>query len=278
MEKDEVSSSRNPFARRDRASRSKPSTRVPAAISLSLALVLVVLAGLAVYAGGLRGEFLGADHALFNRSPLLFVPAPVSGAAVPGSLPRWLPTATTTLSLAADRLLWGPLPAGFRSTNLILHLTATLLLLAVCLRRTPGARRGGRDRRRPRRDPRHDLRSRISTSSHAGQEIRRDALRWRELPRADRTSPVRVRSALLSDRDVRQRDSPDLPSRRLPRGHLPLPPDESGGPPSRRGMGPVRRRIAPLSRRLAGARTARGAAEPLARRARGSPVPEAPGP
>ena len=77
---------------------------------------------LVVYADGIRGEFLGADHALFSRSPLVS-PPPAAGEAAP-SLPSWLPRATTTITLAADRTFWGPLPAGFRATNLALHIVA----------------------------------------------------------------------------------------------------------------------------------------------------------
>lgn len=95
--------------------------------ALVLGIVVVV-----VYWGGLRGEFLGPDHALFNRSPLMS--APPSPGSTAGFLPSWLPRTTAVLSLALDRVLWGPLPAGFRTTSLVLHWLTSVLVLVVGLR------------------------------------------------------------------------------------------------------------------------------------------------
>jgi hypothetical protein len=83
-----------------------------------------------LYWNGVRGEFLGLDHALYQHSPLL-EPPPSSGAAP--TLPRWLPRAVTTFSLVLDRAVWGPLPSGYRFTNLVLHLLATLAVFALFL-------------------------------------------------------------------------------------------------------------------------------------------------
>lgn len=98
-------------------------------IAMSLLLGAVVLV---VYWGGLRGEFLGPDHALFNRSPLVSPPT-ASGASGP-ILPAWLPRTVTVLSLELDRLAWNSLPAGFRTTNVILHWLTSLFVFLVGLR------------------------------------------------------------------------------------------------------------------------------------------------
>jgi len=125
-----------------------PRGAAPGALPILLGAAALVLVVTLLYASGVRGkslvnlhpqtpqavlrpEFLGADQALFQHSPLVEPPtAPGAGS----SLPRWLPHAVTTLSLVVDRALWGPLPAGFRATNVLLHALATLAAFALFLR------------------------------------------------------------------------------------------------------------------------------------------------
>jgi Flp pilus assembly protein TadD len=95
-----------------------------------LAVAGLVLLTMLVYWNGVRGEFLGPDHALFQHGPLTKPPV---GPGAESSLPQWLPRAVTTFSLALDRSIWGPLPAGFRASNLILHVLATLAAFALFL-------------------------------------------------------------------------------------------------------------------------------------------------
>ena len=96
-----------------------------------LAAAALVLITVLVYWNGVRGEFLGADHALFQYCPLLEPPAGGPGAG--SALPHWLPRAVTSFSLALDRTIWGPLPAGFRASNLLLHVLATLAAFVLFL-------------------------------------------------------------------------------------------------------------------------------------------------
>lgn len=99
--------------------------------SILLAAAALVLLAVLAYASGVRGEFLGQDHALFQRSP--FVEPPAAPGAPASALPHWLPRAVTVFTLALDRSVWGPRPAGFRTTNLTLHVLATLAAFALFL-------------------------------------------------------------------------------------------------------------------------------------------------
>lgn len=94
-----------------------------------LAAAVLVAITLLGYRGAIRGEFLGADHALFQRSA--FLVAPPGAADAPPPLPLWAPRAMTTLTFALDRSVWGPLPAGFRLGNLVLHLLTVILVLVL---------------------------------------------------------------------------------------------------------------------------------------------------
>ena len=95
-------------------------------LALLLTAVVLALIAIAVNWGGVRGEYIGPDHALYLRSPLTQLPPEVSGGA-----PPWQLHATTALSLEMGRRIWGGLPAGLRAGNLALHVIATLLLFAL---------------------------------------------------------------------------------------------------------------------------------------------------
>src|SRR5262245_32613661 len=95
----------------------------PSILPLVIAVALLAAATFIGYRGAVKGEFLGADHELFQRSP--FVIPPAAAGASPAALPAWIPRTVTTCALALDRIVWGPLPAGFRLTNVALHLIAT---------------------------------------------------------------------------------------------------------------------------------------------------------
>ena len=106
--------------------------------TLILSAVLVAVVVLVVHAGGLKGDLLGSDRLLVDRSPISGLRA-AEGTSV---LPPWLPRATAALSLALDRSLWGPSPFAFRATNLVLHLAACLALLVLARRRLRSAAAG----------------------------------------------------------------------------------------------------------------------------------------
>src|SRR5262245_1368321 len=62
----------------------------PGAGVLLLAVAGLVLLTTLVYWNGVRGEFLGPDHALFQRGPFTELPA---GPGAGSTLPHWLPRA-----------------------------------------------------------------------------------------------------------------------------------------------------------------------------------------
>jgi len=97
-------------------------------ITIVVAAAALVLLAAVVYWNGVRGEFLGPDHALYQHSPLLEPPAS-SGAAA--ALPGWLPRAVTTSSLVIDRSIWGPLPSGYRASPLM-YAGSLVRLLITC--------------------------------------------------------------------------------------------------------------------------------------------------
>ncbi|MBM3785135.1 MAG: hypothetical protein FJW30_12285 [Acidobacteria bacterium] len=79
---------------------------------------LALAAGLAYLA--LPGTFLFDDHSLFAESQ---------------PVPAWLqPRPVTYLTFATDKLLWGRNAAGFRLTNLLIHLGAAFLLFRLARR------------------------------------------------------------------------------------------------------------------------------------------------
>jgi Flp pilus assembly protein TadD len=123
-----IQKSRNPWDAPGGAGASPIAGGRSGSIAVLLAAAGLVLLLVAVYASGVRGEFLGPDHALFQHGPFLDPPSSAGAA-----LPQWLPRAVTSLSLALDRAVWGPFAAGFRRTNLILHVLATLALFALFL-------------------------------------------------------------------------------------------------------------------------------------------------
>lgn len=102
----------------------------------SALLSAVLLAGAAVLAHGhgLRGELLGADRALVDRSPLAAAPAAAGGAVA--SFPAWASTAVAASSLGCERAVFGASALALRASNLVLHLAATLLFFFLVLQWT----------------------------------------------------------------------------------------------------------------------------------------------
>lgn len=102
----------------------------------SLALVLV---SALVYAGSFEGEFVSDDLSSIVNNPLL---RSLDGAHVKRIFtgfdgPNYMPL--KVFSLALDYRLWGPEPAGFHLTNLIVHILAALLVHRILLRLELGA-------------------------------------------------------------------------------------------------------------------------------------------
>lgn len=103
-------------------------------------LILLGILVVAVYSGVLRHEFLVLD----DRPLVVENPQVQQGLAVDGIDwafttrlgATWQPL--VWVSYMADRSLYGPGPAGFHLTNLLLHLAATLLLYVALRRMLPG--------------------------------------------------------------------------------------------------------------------------------------------
>ena len=94
-----------------------------------IVLLLVVAAG--VYANSLGGEFVYDDKAMIVAYDLVKdirnVPAAfVSATSLYGNVNYYRPL--QTISYMTDYYLWGDLPFGFHLTNVLFHMTATLLV------------------------------------------------------------------------------------------------------------------------------------------------------
>ena len=100
--------------------------------------LLIVLAGVFAYWNSFDGVFLQDDLKSIRDNPHIRVLLPLSESM---SLPLWS-TGTTvdgrpllSLSFALNHRLFGPEPWGFHLVNLLIHLSAGLLLFGI-LRRT----------------------------------------------------------------------------------------------------------------------------------------------
>jgi cytochrome c-type biogenesis protein CcmH/NrfG len=107
----------------------RPGRRTTLLHAVAIALVTV-----ATYAGSLDGAFVSDDVARVRDNPLL---TSLSAANVRGMFTsfddsNYIPI--KVLSLAIDRQLFGPEPAGFHATNVALHAGCALLVYAILLR------------------------------------------------------------------------------------------------------------------------------------------------
>ena len=105
----------------------------------------LICLGLALSVLAVFGRVTGYDFVFFDDHVYVMEKAQVLAGLTPASL-QWSLTATdagfwhplTWISLMLDREIWGLNPGGYHLTNVLLHLTATLLLFAA-LHRLTGA-------------------------------------------------------------------------------------------------------------------------------------------
>lgn len=107
---------------------------MPACRQRSLIAALLLLAVLLTYANSLPGAFIGDDHTIVVANPLVNDPglAAIFGSQYwGGKVDTGLYRPITILSLALNRMVFGPSPWGFHLVNLLLHAGVVVLAWAT---------------------------------------------------------------------------------------------------------------------------------------------------
>jgi protein O-mannosyl-transferase len=94
----------------------------------------IALVALVTYAGSFDGAFVSDDVAGVRDNPRIASLSPANIRAIFGTFDDSNYIPVKVLSLAIDRLLWGPQPRGHHVTNLLLHIGCALLVYAILLR------------------------------------------------------------------------------------------------------------------------------------------------
>jgi len=113
--------------------------RVTARLASCAPPLVIALVTALTYAGSFDGAFVADDLPAVRGNELIRSLAPANLAAIFTSFDDANYVPLKVLSLAVDYRLWGPGPAGFHFTNLLLHVLSALLVHRILLRLELGA-------------------------------------------------------------------------------------------------------------------------------------------